>query len=187
MLDKRTHQLFPDTATTVRLENIQRVQQHGAFAVWVHELVSVHAAHHVVVISSDEERGVGRVQERRWFGRFGGVEAACLLRESLVSRAQQSDLHVIRLPDRAVLDGTFAVVPDLGIVTHMSKHKTKHAGKRRRKQQEEMEARARHGFGFFVRLLVFGTIVVAVIAIAGDDELRASLTSWIRSPDRPWG
>jgi hypothetical protein len=82
--------------------------------------------------------------------------------------------------------GTFAVVSDLGIVAHMSKHKTRHTGKRRRKEKEEVEARTRHGLGFFVRVLVIGTIIVAVIAIAGDDELRASLASWVRSPDRPW-
>ena len=49
------------------------------------------------------------------------------------------------------------------------------------------KARIRHGVGFFVRVLVVGTILVVVIALAGDDELRASLASWVRSPDRPWG
>jgi hypothetical protein len=39
--------------------------------------------------------------------------------------------------------------------------------------------------GFFVRVLVVGTILVVVIALAGDDELRASLASWVRSAD-PW-
>ena len=72
---------------------------------------------------------------------------------------------------------------DLGIVARMSKHKTRHTGKRKEKE----EAKAWHGFGFLVRVVVFGAILVAVVAIAGDDELRASLTSWVRSPDRPWG
>jgi hypothetical protein len=65
----------------------------------------------------------------------------------------------------------------------VSKHKTRHTGKRKKKER----VNPRRGFGFFVRVLVFGAILVAVIAIAGDDELRASLTSWVRSPDRPWG
>ena len=72
----------------------------------------------------------------------------------------------------------------------MSKHKTGHTGKRRRKEkveeEDEVEARTRRGLGFFVRVFVIGTILVAVIAIAGDDELRASLASWVQSPDRPW-
>jgi len=65
----------------------------------------------------------------------------------------------------------------------VSKHKTRHTGKRKKKEK----VNARRGFGLFVRVLVFGPILVAVIAIAGDDELRESLTSWVRSPDRPWG
>jgi hypothetical protein len=75
---------------------------------------------------------------------------------------------------------------DLGIFDHMSNHRTKHSGKRRRNEDQEVEARTRHGIGFFVRVLVFGAILVVVIAIAGDDELRASLASWVRNPDRPW-
>ena len=59
--------------------------------------------------------------------------------------------------------------------------------KRKRDQEEAGEARKRHGVGFFLRVLVIGTILVVVIAIAGDDELRASLASWVQSPDRPWG
>jgi hypothetical protein len=54
-------------------------------------------------------------------------------------------------------------------------------------QEKAGKARIRHGVGFFVRALVVGTILVVVIALAGDDELRASLASWLRSPDRPWG
>jgi hypothetical protein len=53
-------------------------------------------------------------------------------------------------------------------------------------EQEKAGKRIRHGVGFFVRVLVVGTILVVVIALAGDDELRASLASWVRSPDRPW-
>jgi len=59
--------------------------------------------------------------------------------------------------------------------------------KRKREQENGGKARIRHGVGFFVRVLVVGTILVVVIALAGDDELRASLASWVRSPDRPWG
>ena len=69
----------------------------------------------------------------------------------------------------------------------MSKDTTRHRGKRRRNKTDEVEARKRHGLGFFVRVLVIGTMLVVAIAIAGDDELRASLASWVRSPDRPWG
>ena len=74
----------------------------------------------------------------------------------------------------------FARSLDLDIVAHMSKRK------RRCEQEEAGEARTRHGVGFFLRVLVIGTIVVVAIAIAGDDELRASLASWAQSPDRPW-
>jgi len=62
---------------------------------------------------------------------------------------------------------------------------TKHNG--RDNQTGDAQARRRHGFGFFARVVVFGAILVAAIAIAGDDELRASLASWVRSADRPWG
>jgi hypothetical protein len=71
-------------------------------------------------------------------------------------------------------------LPDLGIVAHMSKRKEK------REQEKAGKARTRHSVGFFVRVLVVGTILVVVIALAGDDELRASLASWVRSPVRPW-
>jgi hypothetical protein len=58
--------------------------------------------------------------------------------------------------------------------------------KRKGKREQAGEARTRQSVGFFVRVLVVGTILVVVIALAGDDELRASLASWVRSPDRPW-
>ena len=60
--------------------------------------------------------------------------------------------------------GTMTGWHDLGIVARMSKRKMK----------------------LFVRVLAVGTILVVVIALAGDDELRASLASWAGSPDRPW-
>jgi hypothetical protein len=68
---------------------------------------------------------------------------------------------------------------DLGIVAHKSKRKEE------REQAKAGKARTRRGVGFFVRVLVVGTILVVVIALAGDDELRASLASWVRSAD-PW-
>jgi hypothetical protein len=70
-------------------------------------------------------------------------------------------------------------LPDLAIVAHLSMRK-------KREQEKAGKARTRHGVEFFVRVLVVGTILVVVIALAGDDELRASLASWVRSPDRSW-
>ena len=66
------------------------------------------------------------------------------------------------------------------MVAHMSKRNEKG------EQAKAGKARIRHGVRFFVRVLVVGTILVVVIALAGDDELRASLASWVRSADRPW-
>jgi hypothetical protein len=59
---------------------------------------------------------------------------------------------------------------------------------RKGKREQENAGKARTGmlWWFFVRVLVVGPILVVVIALAGDDELRASLASWVRSPDRPW-
>jgi hypothetical protein len=61
-------------------------------------------------------------------------------------------------------------LPDLGVVAHMSKRK------KNREQEKAGHARTRHGVGFFVRVLVVGTILVVVIALAGDDtELKREL------------
>jgi hypothetical protein len=68
----------------------------------------------------------------------------------------------------------------------MSRHRSGRKGERGRKEEEMVEARTRRGLRFLARVLV-GIVLIAVIAIAGDNELRASVASWLRSPDCPWG
>jgi hypothetical protein len=82
------------------------------------------------------------------------------------------------LPEHLRHDDGF---PDLGIVGHMSNRNGES------EQGNAGKATIRHGVRFLLRVLVVGTVLVVVIALAGDDELRASLASWLRSPDRPWG
>jgi hypothetical protein len=47
--------------------------------------------------------------------------------------------------------------------------------------------RKRRGLAFVAKAVILGTVLLVALAIAGDDELRGSLASWAKSPDRPWG
>jgi hypothetical protein len=49
------------------------------------------------------------------------------------------------------------------------------------------ETGRRRGAGFVVKIVILVAVALAVLAIAGDDELRASLFDWAKSSDRPWG
>ncbi len=52
--------------------------------------------------------------------------------------------------------------------------------------EEASEDTRRRGPAFVVKLVIIVLACLVALAIAGDDELRASLLDWTKSPDRPW-
>jgi hypothetical protein len=58
---------------------------------------------------------------------------------------------------------------------------------RARMIENTTEGSRRRGLGFVVKLVILAVAALVVLAVAGDDELRESLLSWARNPDRPWG
>jgi hypothetical protein len=90
--------------------------------------------------------------------------------------ATDSDAN-LRAAHRSCNSGRGARAPQAVRCCDGERQRLLRAEHRRWNEKEEVRARTRHGLGFFVRVLVIGTILVAVIAIAGDDELRASLAS----------
>lgn len=51
---------------------------------------------------------------------------------------------------------------------------------------EDGSGHRRRGLAFVAKAVIIAVASLAVLAIAGDDELRASLVSWAKSPDRWW-